>query len=203
MADPQQHRDDIHLLAGILSKTGALLAGVNPDQADSPTPCPDYDVGALVDHITSWIQVFATGAEGGRFEGDPASMRAGDDPAGEFAAHAERVVSAWRTYGVERDVAVMGGEEMPGRLVLNMTVMEYLGHGWDLARATGQPIPFTEAEGSRALAMAAETLPPQYRGPGMAFGDIVAVADTAPAVDRFVAFIGRDPGSAAAPSPPT
>ncbi len=39
---------EIDLLSGILTKTGDLVAGVSPDQLDAQTPCPEYDVGALV-----------------------------------------------------------------------------------------------------------------------------------------------------------
>ena len=40
--------DDIELLSGVLTKTGDLIEGVRPDQGSLPTPCPDYDVGALI-----------------------------------------------------------------------------------------------------------------------------------------------------------
>ena len=82
---------------------------------------------------------------------------------------------------------------MPGEMVFNMTVMEYLTHGWDLAVATAQPIPYTDAEAEEALSRAQATLPPEYQGEGMAFGAPVDVADDAPAIDRFVAFLGRPP----------
>lgn len=51
-------------------------------------------------------------------------------------------------------------------MAFNMTVMEYFGHGWDLATATGQPLPWSEAQsaGALALARAEATLPPEYRG---------------------------------------
>ncbi|WP_405702774.1 hypothetical protein OG209_38795 [Streptomyces sp. NBC_01383] len=76
------------------------------------------------------------------------------------------------------------------------TVMEHLTHGWDLATATGQPIPFTEQEAMETLARAEATLPPQYRGEHMPFGPIVPVAENASAVDRMVASMGRESGPA-------
>ena len=188
--------DDLELLERVLDKTGAVVAGVTPDQYGDPTPCPDYDVRALLDHITGWVQSFAAGANGERFEGDPSAHVAGDDPGAEFRAAAAKVVEGWRTHGVDRNVGIMGGE-MPGQMVLNMTVMEYLTHGWDLATATRQPVPYTEDEAEAALERAQATLPPQYRGEGQPFGDIVDVPASAPALDRFVGFLGRDPGAAA------
>jgi uncharacterized protein (TIGR03086 family) len=188
--------DDIELLERVLDKTGTIVAAVTPDQYDDPTPCPDYDVKALVNHITGWVQSFAEGANNRTYEGDPSAYVAGDDPGAEFRAAAAKLVDGWRTHGTDREVGLMGGG-MPGKMVLDMTIMEYLTHGWDLATATRQPIPFTEEEAEDALQRAQGTLPPQYRGEGQPFGDIVEVPDTAPAVDRFIGFLGRDPGAAA------
>jgi hypothetical protein len=66
-------------------------------------------------------------------------------------------------------------------------------HGMDLAVATGQSVPYTEAEAAETLARAEKTLPPEYHGEGMAFGPIVPIADDAPAIDRLAAFLGRGP----------
>ncbi|WP_327267879.1 TIGR03086 family metal-binding protein [Streptomyces sp. NBC_01218] len=186
---------DIDLLAGILSKTGDLVEGVRPDQLSLPTTCASYDVEALRNHLVGWLQVFRAGCEGRAYEGDPAAHVCGDDPAGEFRTAADGVLAAWRTNGFDRQVRVREGE-LPARMVFDMTLMEYLGHGWDLAVATGQPVPFTEEEAAEALARAEVTLPPRFRGEGQAFGEIVPVAEDAPAVDRFVGFLGRDPGAA-------
>ena len=188
--------DDLELLERVLDKTGSVVDGVTADQLDDPTPCPDYDVRSLVNHITGWVQSFAAGANGRTYEGDPNTYVAGDDPAAEFRRAAQEAVDGWRTHGVDRQVGLMGGE-MPGQMVLNMTIMEYLTHGWDLATATRQPVPYTEDEALAALERAQATLPPQFRGEGQPFGDIVEVPESAPAIDRFVGFLGRDPASAA------
>ena len=182
--------DAIELLAGVLAKTGDVIAGVGDDQWQLATPCDDYDVRALVNHIVGWIQVFEAGCHGRAFQGDPAAYQSGDDPAGVFRDAADSLVAGWQTYGFDRPVRVSSGE-MPGSMVFNMTVMEYLTHGWDLATATGQPIPYRDEEAADVLARAEQTLPLEYRGD--AFGQIVAIGDDAPAVHRLVAFLGRQP----------
>jgi uncharacterized protein (TIGR03086 family) len=184
---------EIDLLSSVLTKTGDVIDGVAPDQLSGPTPCPDYDVGRLVDHLVGWVQAFETGANGRTYEGDPSAFHAGDDPAGQFRAAADGLVAGWRDNGFDRMVTVTGGGELPGEMVFNMTVMEYLTHGWDLAVATGQPVPYSDDEAAAVLARAEGTLPPQYRGEGMPFGDIVPVAPDAPAIDRLVGFMGRAP----------
>jgi uncharacterized protein (TIGR03086 family) len=182
--------DEITLLEGIMTKTGDLIEGVDDDQWTLPTPCPDYDVDALVNHIVGWAQVFQAGSNGHQFEGDPTSYRRGDDPAGDFRRAATGVVAGWREHGVEREVFVSSGKS-PGTMVFNMTLMEYLTHGWDLAKGTDQPIPFTDDEGDLVLARAENTLPDEYRGD--AFGPQVEVGPDAPGVDRLIGFMGRRP----------
>jgi uncharacterized protein (TIGR03086 family) len=78
-------------------------------------------------------------------------------------------------------------------MVLGMMLMEYVGHGWDLAVALGRPAPFTEAEAEAALATGRRILSPDYRGPDKSFGEEVPVPEGAPAVERLIGFLGRDP----------
>ncbi|GGT18967.1 TIGR03086 family metal-binding protein [Streptomyces atratus] len=183
---------EVDLLAGVLSKTGDVIEGVGADQLSLPTPCDDYDVEALVNHIVGWLLVFEAGAQGRSNDADAANHRCGADPAREFRAAAAGVVEGWEKHGFDRQVTVTGGK-MPGEAVFSMTLMEYLTHGWDLAVATGQPIPYTDREAAETLARAEATLPPQYRGENLPFGQIVPVDADASAVDRLVAFLGRRP----------
>jgi uncharacterized protein (TIGR03086 family) len=183
---------EVELLTGILDKTGEVIAGVAVEQGNLPTPCQEFDVTALVNHIVGWIQVFDAGSNGRLFEGDATAFRCGDDPASEFRAAAAGVVAGWETNGFDRQVRIVSGE-LPGEMVFNMTVMEYLAHGWDLATATGQRPPYTEEEAVETLTRAEGTLPPEYRGPNMPFGPPISIGSDAPAIDRFVAFMGRQP----------
>jgi uncharacterized protein (TIGR03086 family) len=183
--------DDIDLLQSVLAKDEALIAAVGSDQLRGPTPCPDYDVGTLVNHIVGWAQAFEAGANGREHEGDPATYTSAD-PVADFREAAAGVVAGWRAGGVDRKVGITGGK-LPGQMVLAMTIMEFVAHGWDLATATGQQVPFSDDELAAALARAETTLPPEYRGAGKPFGDQVEVPADAPVLDRFVAFMGRRP----------
>ncbi|HEX6568976.1 MAG TPA: TIGR03086 family metal-binding protein [Acidimicrobiales bacterium] len=185
--------DEIELLSGILDKTGDLIAGVPADAGGRPTPCPDYDVDAMVRHLVGWVRSFEAAAQGRTFEGDPSVVELSDDPAAQFRTSAAGVVAGWRDNGFDRAVSMMGGEGQPAEIVFNMTVMEYLTHGWDLAVGSGQPVPFGDDEAEEVLRRAEATLPPQYRGEGMPFGEIVPVPDDAPAIDRLAGFMGRRP----------
>jgi uncharacterized protein (TIGR03086 family) len=184
---------EVELLTDILDKTGDVIAAVDVDQTTLPTPCEEYDVATLINHIVGWIQVFDAGSNERIFEGDASAYRCGPDPAAEFRSAAAGVIAGWQTHGLDRQVRVMGGDEMPGEMVFNMTLMEYLTHGWDLATATAQKPPYTEAEATETLTRAEGTLPPQYRGGDMPFGPPVPIGADAPPLDRFIAFMGRQP----------
>jgi uncharacterized protein (TIGR03086 family) len=184
--------DKIELLTGVLSKTGDLMEGTKKDMQKLPTPCPDYEVADLVNHVVGWLQVFDADCNGRTYEGNASEYHCKIHPATEFNAAATSLLTGWKKYGFDRKVRMMGSE-MPAETVFNMTVMEYMTHGWDLAVATGQPIPYTEQEAQATYARAVTTLPAQYRGENMPFAKIVEVADTAPAIDRLIGFMGRTP----------
>src|ERR1700712_2175722 len=151
---------DIDVLEGVLAKLEDLVGGVRPDQLDDPTPCPDFDVRALVDHIVTMLGNFAAGAQG-----HPVPDVSTEDPAKAVHVRSEQIIDGWRRNGTARDVQVMGsGPGMPGEAVLGMTLMEYEAHGSDLAMATGQAVPFTDDELGVALARGEATLPDDYRG---------------------------------------
>jgi uncharacterized protein (TIGR03086 family) len=184
--------DEIELLSGIVTKTGNVIAGVGPDQLDDPTPCPEMNVSGMVGHLVGLIRSFAAAANGSTYEGDPTDVDTAD-PAADFRVSADSLVAGWREHGFDRRVSIAGGEGQPAEMVFNITVMEYLTHGWDLAVATGQPVPYTEEEAAEVLRRAEGTLSPEYRGEAMAFGEVVPVPDDAPAIDRLVGFLGRRP----------
>lgn len=186
---------DIDLLESVLAKESALVSNVRPDQLDGPTPCPEYDVRTLLNHIVGWLRTFAAGANGRSPAEDPTTY-ATEDHAGEFKAAADDIVAGWRAGGTDRAVS-FAGNEMPGAVVLGMTLMEYVTHGCDLAIATGQEVPFSDEELETTLAHAQRNLADDAMR-GNFFGPRVPVADDAPVLDRYLGFLGRRPQGASA-----
>ena len=174
---------DTDLLESALEKTAGVIAGVRPEQAHLPTPCTDFDVARVVDHMVGWAGSFAARLSGEPVDADPNDYRAGPDPAAEFRIAARSIVRAYREGG-----AAAGG------LPVGVPLIEFVAHGWDLATATGQPVTYTSAEADRALDAGRQMLEPAYRGPGKKFGYEADVSPTAGPVEQLVAFLGRDPG---------
>jgi uncharacterized protein (TIGR03086 family) len=185
---------DTDALEDVLHTTGAIVAGVKPDQYGLPTPCPDYDVGTLVNHIVGWVRLFADGASQEPSKTNPATYQVGPDPAAEYDAFAQRLLAAFRGGAADREID-LGNGASPGSMILGMILMEYIGHGWDLAMATDQPAPYSEKSIKAAKAAAKANLKPEYRGPDKSFGDIVEVPDDAPPIDELIGLLGRDPAA--------
>jgi uncharacterized protein (TIGR03086 family) len=193
---------DTAVLRDVLDATGEIVAGVRDDQLDEPTPCSDWTVGRLRSHIVGWTQVFAAGASSAAGTDGPDRPEqpdeyAGSDPAGDFRAAADAALAAFGELSDDTGVTVSSGET-PAGAVASMMTGEYLAHGWDLATATGQPVPYTAEQADAAREGLLPLLDPKYRGDGMPFGNEIEVAANVSRLDKFLAFIGRDPAWARA-----
>lgn len=80
---------------------------------------------------------------------------------------------------------------MPGEFILNMMLMEYVGHSWDLAQAAGLDLAHNEAESATALQAAQTIVQPEHRG--AMFGPAIEPADNATTIEKYACFVGRDP----------
>lgn len=176
----QRQQSDPDLLADALKVTEQIIAGVGPEQVDLATPCTQYDVRQLVDHLVGFATSFADKASGVTPAADPAATKAGADPGADYHRASERLVDGYRD--APEDATPVG-----------VVLMETITHGWDLAKATGQPTPYPEEPVAAALSAGEGMLSPEYRGDDKPFGDEVQVPQSASALDRLVGFMGRDP----------
>ena len=117
---------------------------MGPEQLDLPTPCPDWDVRALLTHLVGGNIRWAALATGEPLMRGPARGGAsgadmlGDDTAAAYRRSAATLHAAWQ------DLALLNRQfelpicVLPGRAALNIRLLETVIHGWDLAKATGQ-----------------------------------------------------------------
>lgn len=192
-------------LAAVLSDLAAVISAIAPGQLHDPTPCTEFDVGQLREHVVGWLETFAAGFADPDGRAPRASLdgyQIPADPAGAVRAAAGALIGALRAGAASRPLW-LGGNAMPGELALGMILWEYQVHGWDLARATGQPWSPPAAAAEESLAFAPAMLTTDYQGEGKAFGPPVAVPESAPAFGRLLGLSGRDPawrGASAGPS---
>jgi uncharacterized protein (TIGR03086 family) len=169
-----------------------MIDGVRPEQMALPTPCTEWDVRALLNHMIAGNKMAVAVAAG---EPMPPldSDFAGDDPAAAFADSARTADAALRAPGVmERTVRMRFGE-VPGRTLAAMRFVDLLIHTWDLAKATGQAADLDPWLCETALAFSRERFGDRPRQPGGAFAPEVPIAADAPACDRLAAYLGRQP----------
>ena len=129
------------LLVAVLADLGPVVGGITTGQLQDPTPCTELDVGQLRTHVLGWLTTFAGGFAdpGGQAPLDRLDGYAVPaDPAAEVRSASATMAAALRDGAAARPLR-LGDSAMPGDMALSMILWEYQVHGWDLARATGQP----------------------------------------------------------------
>jgi uncharacterized protein (TIGR03086 family) len=185
--------DPIDLLDRALGQVAAVLDGASFADPGTPTPCRDWTLDRLVNHVVFDTGQFTNVATGGRADWSLTAPPV-DPPYGEpFRLGADRLVAAWRAAGDPDRIMTVPIGERTARFVLTQQTAEFAVHAWDIARATGQAVAWDDEVAETALAWSKTTLLPAFRGDGKPFGDEVPVPADAPAQDRLVAWFGRRP----------
>jgi uncharacterized protein (TIGR03086 family) len=174
-----------------------IVRGVRDDQLGDRTPCPAYAVADLLDHVGGLALAFQAAATKQRLEGeaDPSGdgSRLEDGFRDRITADLARLAEVWRDPAAYDGLTMAGPVELPAEVAVLVALNEVIVHGWDLARATGQPYDPGETLVRACLGFAESFEPPEEAADGGLFGPAVAVADDAPALDRLAGATGRDP----------
>jgi uncharacterized protein (TIGR03086 family) len=182
------------LLAVACARAVPVVRAIPDGALAAPTPCPDYDVKDLVNHLFHVVVEFQKLAAKGDsdFAVTPDRVGAAPDWRERFADETDKLVAAWSAPGAEEGTT--GTMNMPARLVGAMPLLDLTVHVWDLARATGQRYPVDEAMEPvlEELTGAVAQLAPTGRKMG-AFGAEVPAPEGASALERLLAQTGRDP----------
>ena len=192
---PNEHTTRVHVLTRACASTGGILDHVGPGQLALPTPCSTWPVHDLINHIVGAARYFADLAEWGSSpEGQDWPNYADGDFAASFAEQARRAIAAFSAPGTMEQTMVPLSGPMPGWRCIQIATGEIFVHGWDLARATGQAMP-DEGVAEALLSSEWVSLCDEVRKDGTApFAAVIEVPGDAPAADRLVGFLGRDPG---------
>jgi len=182
---------DLHRRAAAVF--GMLVHYVRDDQWEAPTPCAEWDVHALVNHVVGenrWVPLLFAGRTvadvGDLLDGDllrPDPQTAWDDS----LAAADRAISqnGAMVQTVQLSVGDVSGEEYVTQLVADLVV-----HAWDLARAIGGNETL-DASLVRAAAAWFSGVAELAHQAGIV-GPPVPVPDTADPQTKLLAAFGRD-----------
>jgi uncharacterized protein (TIGR03086 family) len=180
------------------AQLAGLLALVPDDALDAPTPCEDMTLGQLIGHVIGFAEVFTLTARKDLGPMTATPPRPGDADLApgwqqRAAEHLGALGAAWQADDAWDGMTQAGGVDLPGAAAGRVVLDELIVHGWDVARATGQP--FDPDEGHLAEV---EAMVGQLRGantgeiPGL-FGPVVTVPAHATPLERVLGLTGRDP----------
>jgi uncharacterized protein (TIGR03086 family) len=175
-----------------MGKTSAIIGAVRADQWGGPTPCTEWDVKQVANHIIG-ENLWAAELFQGKTIAEVGSALDGDltrgDPAVAYEASVVAASTAVSAPGAMEAVCHLSfgdysGSDYAGQLFLDTVV-----HGWDVAKATGQDT-HLDPQLVEACLPVADQVANQFRAAGV-FGENLAASADADAQTRLLALVGR------------
>ncbi|MFI9047544.1 TIGR03086 family metal-binding protein [Streptomyces sp. NPDC053427] len=181
----------------------AVVGRMTPADPSRPTPCSDWTLADLLAHMTAQHRGFAAAARGdGRdlahWRADPPS----GDPVARYADAADDVIAAFAEVDdPDRPFALpefTAARTFPATLAIGFHFIDYVVHGWDVARALGLPYDPDPALLRAALPIARAVPDDASRlAPGSAFRPGLPAEGHADLLDEILTTLGRAPSWAA------
>jgi uncharacterized protein (TIGR03086 family) len=163
-----------------------VLHGIAADDLEKQTPCREFDVAGLTDHLMNSITVLG-GAAGAEF---PERDRT-DSVERQVVLAGRPALDAWKRRGLDGTVP-FGDGEAPATVMAGIMSLEFLVHAWDYAAAIGRAVNAPDSLTDYVMAKARNIITPQGRTRA-GFDDPVDIPDDAGSLDRLLAFTGRRP----------
>lgn len=180
----------IEQLERILPTVNDLVDGIQPEQLDAATPCTEFAVRDVLDHMIVLGGSFAYAFRGEEPPEIQPPARNGRVPAAEFRAAMDDLLDAVHApEAMTRTVSTPVGE-MPGETFARLVAFDGLVHGWDLASSTGQ-----DFQPPAEVVVAVDQFARAAITDDMRDGDTFKDATTPPAgasrLEQLAAFSGR------------
>ncbi len=163
---------------------GGVVASITADQLDHPTPCADFAVRGVLEHMIGGATAFAAA-----FRGETPAEPDLSDPLGGLGPALTDLFAAISAPGaLDRTIAAPFGE-VSGDTFARFVVLDGIVHGWDMAVATGQDYNPPDELVAAVDAFARQALDPLRDG--QTFGAEVEPASDATPIERLAAYTGR------------
>ena len=180
-----------------------IVGAARAADLNTPTPCAGWNLADLLAHMTAQHRGFAAAARG--FGADPDVWRVDElmgsimtDPAGTYADAARDVLAAFAD-----DAALQASFALPdfspnavfpGALAIGFHFIDYVVHGWDVAKSLGMAYTLPDEVVDAALPLALAVPDGDFREmPEAPFAGVVDIP-SATNLDRILRHLGRDPG---------
>lgn len=169
----------------------AVLKFVQPKHYDNSTPCSEWNLRQLVNHMLyelAWVPDVLAGktvAEVGKaYDGD----LIGDSPKTSWDALADKAKAAIKEANLNGVVHVSYGD-VPTAQYLMEAGSDFMIHSWDVAQSLLCNLWFTK-DLAELVYMVAHQRADEYAASG-AYGERIELADDADIQDRLLGFYGR------------
>lgn len=176
--------DPIAQLEQLGPHLGGVVAGITPDQLDNPTPCDEFTVRGVLEHMIAGGTAFAAA-----YRGEEPKEPDLSDLLGHFADMMGDLAGAISAPGALDQTVQAPFGPVPGETFARFVVLDGLVHGWDMARATGQPYAPPDELVAAAEAFARHALDPLRDG--QTFAEATEPAAAASPIERLAAYTGR------------
>ena len=181
--------DELSCAEATLAVLQHVLRGLDASDLSKQTPCKEYDVSQLADHLMRSLTIIGTAV------GAQLPPRDSDAPLETQAADAaQAVLEAFRRRGLDGTVE-LNSDQVPAAVPVGILSLEFLVHAWDFAIAAGHQVVVSEPVSEYVLGVAGRVITPAARGYA-GFAEPMAVGSFAPVLDRLIAFTGRRPAVA-------
>ncbi|MDX3549404.1 TIGR03086 family metal-binding protein [Streptomyces europaeiscabiei] len=176
----------LHACDEVLDAVGLLVSAVEPEQFDRRTPCADWDVRTLLNHLI-WENLLWASLADGAPRSDFTADHIGADHIAAFRSASRAARSAFARPGM----LVQRYGPAPGRRLVEQLVIEMLVHGWDLAQAVGHPYDTVQHLAETALPVVREIYGPLPRTAAGSFAAPQPTPANATPLDHLAACLGR------------
>ncbi|KRE93671.1 hypothetical protein ASG76_14655 [Nocardioides sp. Soil774] len=187
-----EHEFDV--LTGIersVQMVGRLVAGIREEEWPAASPCEEWSVRDVLNHVVGGMRIFVAELTGRAPEAEHEADWLGLDPQGAFTEAAELDLAAWRGSDAMAGMVTISLGTLPASFAAVIHLLELVGHGVDLAVATEQIDLLDERLCEDVLELLAGMGGlDAYRVPGV-FGSEVQVDSDALAHARLAGYLGR------------
>lgn len=180
----------IDTLAEAQGAARTVLGRVSNDQLGCASPCTEWDVAALIDHLVGAQYWFLRAIAAETPEDRDAKASSGDFRAA-FDGAAGSIMGALSGVGFETRPVELPFGTFSGAQFIDFVSLETLAHAWDVAKATSQDTDLAPDAATHLLGVAQAMMGDDGRGDDANFGTVQPCATDAPAADRLAAFLGR------------
>ena len=185
--------DTVALFSKASQATADIASNVTESQLSSATPCSEFDVKSLANHLAGFYGMSAMAARKQTLAGEPGADIVGSDPAGVIPGMIQGAVAAWQEPGSTEGKTQFGPGEYDAGFAATITLFETVMHGWDLAKGTGQALQVSDDVGEAIFGIAQQICNDDSRGEGSRFGPEINVSADASAFEKALGLSGRDP----------